>query len=134
MACQQIGLDLLLVGTPICLQSRLLMVLNHTRVSIPSNNLFPEALKLDLSPMVGEVAPLLLPTVHRGVRRRHQPDPLRGGEAVEVAADGVDGVVDHKWHNQHLHGMGEEAAAVVPIFGLNHHRSFLSTLEVVLPP
>jgi hypothetical protein len=107
------------------------MVLNHTQVLMPSNNPFLEALRLDTSPMVGEVVPLLLPTVHRGVYNIHQPDLRQGG--VAAVADGVDGVVvRRKWHSKRPRGVGE--VVLVSILGLSHHHSFLSKLGVVLLP
>ena len=105
------------------------MVLNHTRISMPFSNPFPEeALHLDLLLVVGEVDPLLPLTIHHGMHRRHPPD------LAMVGAEVVVGGVGNRWVRQ-PHGMGEGVA--VPLLGLNRppRRLLLSKQgEVPQPP
>lgn len=107
------------------------MDLNHTQTSMPSSNPFPEEdLPLGLFLVVGEVDPLPLLIIHRGMHR-HPADLALAG--AEVVVDGVDGVV-RRWVQQ-PHGLGE--GAVGPILGLSRPLLQLSLSqpgEVPRPP
>jgi len=131
MAYRQIGSVRRRVGTPICPQLRLTMVLKHTRASMPSSNPFPEeVLPLVFLLAVGEAVPLLLLIIHHGTHRRHPPDLAMAGAAEE---EEVVGGVDNRWVQQ-PHGVGVGVA--VPLLGRN--RPPLSLLskpgEVPQPP
>ena len=132
MACQRIGSVLLRVGIPAGLQSHLIMVLNHTRTLMPSNNPFlVEALPPGLAPPVGEAVPLLLLMVRRGM---HPPD-LAGAAAAGVVVavvDGADGV-GHRRFQQPL-GVWEAAAVVVALGPSRLLHLLLSTPGVPCPP